>query len=43
MNNKQETRGRPRKEVAMTMPPHYKELFSENSAVISASCLIYVF
>jgi hypothetical protein len=38
-----ETRGRPRKEETRTLSPIYKEMFSDNSAIIHSSFLIYVF
>lgn len=38
-----ETRGRPKKEEARTLSPIYKEMFSDNSAIIHSCFLIYVF
>lgn len=38
-----ETRGRPRKEETRTLSPIYKTIFSDNSAIIHTSFLIYVF
>lgn len=38
-----ETRGRPRKEETRTLSPIYKEKFSDNSAIMHTSFLIYVF
>jgi hypothetical protein len=38
-----ETRGRPRKEETRTLSPIFKEKFSDNSAIIHTSFLIYVF
>jgi hypothetical protein len=38
-----ETRGRPRKEETRTLSPIYKEMFSDNSAIMHSSFLIYVF
>ena len=38
-----ETRGRPKKEETRTLAPLYKQMFSDNSAIIHTSFLIYVF
>ena len=38
-----ETRGRPRKEETRTLSPIYKTIFSDNTAIIHTSFLIYVF
>lgn len=38
-----ETRGRPRKEETRTLSPLFKEKFSDNSAIVHTSFLIYVF
>lgn len=38
-----ETRGRPKKEETRTLSPVYKEMFSDNSAIIHTCFLIYVF